>query len=1131
MKRRVLMVLAVLAGRAAFAQHDLIEHRLSANVAPAKHTIQVIDSMFIPPAPGEGTLSFQLHSGLKVSSITADGKRLRFTVHREDTPADDVGMDQESMPAAGLALNRYEVTGIDPRNGPLVLEVAYSGIINHPIQEISEEYARGFSQTPGLIEERGVYLAGSTCWVPRLDSGLFRFTLTVHLPEGWDAVSQGKRTLHTVRGGERITRWREVHPAEEIFLIAAQFHEYSRRTGDVDVMAFLRTPDEPLAGKYLETTVQYMDMYRKLIAPFPFSKFALVENFWQTGYGMPSFTLLGDQIIRFPFILHSSYPHELLHNYWGNSVYVDFSGGNWCEGITVYMADHLIQEQRGTGGAYRRTTLQGFTDYVNGENDFPLSAFISRTDDASSSIGYGKSMMMYHMLRQKTGDALFLQGIRTFYHDNVFTAACFADIREAFEQVTGDDLALFFSQWIDRTGAPELELSDVEVKKRGDGYQLLFTLSQIQPGPAYTLDVPVAVTARGGTTMHVVSSSAKSERYALSLAVRPQRLDVDPSFDVFRRLHYREVPPSFSSIFGADSVLILLPSQADKALLDGYRALAESWSAGRRESIEVALDSAVPRLADTRAVWIFGKENLHRSVIEKGLEEYGAAITGEAVAFPEREYSYEEKSFAVAVPNPANPKTVAVWLHADLSGALPGLGRKLPHYGKYSYLVFDGDEPANIGSGQWTAVNSPLSAMIPGPDGVIPAGVTPEYPAGTALAMLEPVFSEERLLAHVGRLSAPDMEGRVPGSDGIEKAAAYIAGVFGEAGLEPAGDSGSWFQTFELPEGPEGAPVTVKNVIGMLPGTREAWDGQSVVVCAHYDHLGRGWPDVHSGDEGVIHPGADDNASGVAVMLELARQAAQAGRPLRTILFIAFTGEESGLRGSQYYVKHAGPYPPEKIMGVLNLDTVGRLGDKKLLVLNSGSAREWKFIFMGVGHVTGVEADLVTQDITASDQASFIGAGVPAVQFFSGPHADYHRPGDTADKIDAAGMVKTAVFVKETLQYLIEREEPMNFTSTADAGLKPAARPSAGGGATAGTMPDFAYQGTGVRIGAVSEESAAAGAGLMKGDVIIRLAGTDIGDLRAYSNVLKSKNPGEIVEVVFLRDGKEMTVNMTLGTK
>ena len=154
--------------------------------------------------------------------------------------------------------------------------------------------------------------------------------------------------------------------------------------------------------------------------PYPYSKFALVENFWETGYGMPSFTLLGEQVIRFPFILHSSYPHELLHNWWGNGVFVDFAGGNWCEGLTAYLADHLIAEQRGQGADHRRAILQRVTDYVTPENDFPLTRFVSRHNAVTEAVGYGKTAMAFNMLREKVGDAQFIKALQEFYRDNRF---------------------------------------------------------------------------------------------------------------------------------------------------------------------------------------------------------------------------------------------------------------------------------------------------------------------------------------------------------------------------------------------------------------------------------------------------------------------------------------------------------------------------------------------------------------------------------------------------------------------------------------------------------------------------------------------------------------------------------------
>ncbi len=194
-----------------------------------------------------------------------------------------------------------------------------------------------------------------------------------------------------------------------------------------------------MAGKYLAATAQYLEMYRQLIGPYPYRKFALVENFWETGYGMPTFTLLGREIIRFPFIINSSYPHEILHNWWGNSVFVDYESGNWCEGLTAYLADHLIAEQRGTGDEYRRSTLQKYRDYVKDGRDFPLTAFRSRESASTEAVGYGKALMAYHMLRLSVGDDAFRKGIARFYRDFKGKRASFADFQKTMEAVGGRD--------------------------------------------------------------------------------------------------------------------------------------------------------------------------------------------------------------------------------------------------------------------------------------------------------------------------------------------------------------------------------------------------------------------------------------------------------------------------------------------------------------------------------------------------------------------------------------------------------------------------------------------------------------------------------------------------------------------
>ena len=205
--------------------------------------------------------------------------------------------------------------------------------------------------------------------------------------------------------------------------------------------------------------------------------------------------------------------------------------------------------------------------------------------------------------------------------------------------------------------------------------------------------------------------------------------------------------------------------------------------------------------------------------------------------------------------------------------------------------------------GQWTATDSPLRVDLR-PEAARVAALAALAPEPRkALAELPPVFSQKALLEHVAWLAAPEREGRGLGTKGLEAAAEYVASRFQAIGLQPGGDAGTYFQSFESSRSPSGAPVRLRNVIGVLPGSKPEWAGQSALLTAHYDHLGSGWPDVHKGDEGRLHPGADDNASGVAVMLELAKTLAAGERPQRTLVFVAFAGEEAGMLGSRRYVE------------------------------------------------------------------------------------------------------------------------------------------------------------------------------------------------------------------------------------
>lgn len=591
--------------------------------------------------------------------------------------------------------------------------ISYNGIIKDDAKQSAAEYARGFKETTGTITEEGVYLAGSTYWLPTFEIEILSsFDLTVQINKGWNVVSQGERTINKEENGNQIVKYHSPEPMDEVYLVAAQWTEYSLQAGDVLVQAFLRTPDAELANKYLGVTNGFIDMYNNLIGSYPYTKFALVENFWETGYGMPSFTLLGKKVMRFPWILYSSYPHELLHNYWGNSVFVDYSQGNWCEGITVYMADHLLQEQRGNGASYRRTSLQKFTDYVNEDNDFPVSEFLNRSNSAEEAVGYGKSMMINNMLRWEFGDDKFKEAYSKFYNDNKYRKASFNDIQKSFEAVTGKNLDAFFTQWVTKTGAPTLNISGVEMNKTNEKYSLNFTLKQLQKEDVFNMNIPVVVYLEGETlvTEERIAMNQREQVFSFSYDKKPLRIDIDPEFQIMRRLNRKEVPASLTQVFGEQEAIIIIPENSKHK--DSYTALADIWQKTQEaqgKKLLVVTDGEIDDVPTDKAVWILGFENKYSDYVNI-TEKYSSVLPAEKIE--QLNKLRNEGAIVFAVPNPNNVYHTVGFIGANNNDAISALTGKLLHYGKYGYLGFESEKATNILKGSLPALDSPMNYII-----------------------------------------------------------------------------------------------------------------------------------------------------------------------------------------------------------------------------------------------------------------------------------------------------------------------------------------------------------------------------------------------------------------------------------
>lgn len=319
--------------------------------------------------------------------------------------------------------------------------------------------------------------------------------------------------------------------------------------------------------------------------------------------------------------------------------------------------------------------------------------------------------------------------------------------------------------------------------------------------------------------------------------------------------------------------------------------------------------------------------------------------------------------------------------------------------------------------------------------------------------------------------------------------------------------------------------VRLRNVLALRPGRGSG----AIVIGAHYDHLGLGGRESLAEKPGQIHPGADDNASGTALLLELAcaLSAKGPGSQSPTLLFAAFAGEEHGLLGSSYYVKSP-PLPLADTWAMVNLDMVGRLHNKRLIAFGTATAREFPSFLARISREFGITVASHGDGYGPSDHTPFAAESIPVLHFFTGAHGDYHRPTDTWEKINSAGMAAVGQVVAETVRLIAERAAPLTPGPP-----QPPPKPMGGRGygAYLGIIPDFSRSGGGVLLAGVRDGSPAAQGGLQKGDILTQLGAIKVDDLYDLTYALRTYQPGETVSIGFIRSGRRRLCEAKLATR
>ncbi|HMQ06233.1 MAG TPA: M20/M25/M40 family metallo-hydrolase [Saprospiraceae bacterium] len=385
--------------------------------------------------------------------------------------------------------------------------------------------------------------------------------------------------------------------------------------------------------------------------------------------------------------------------------------------------------------------------------------------------------------------------------------------------------------------------------------------------------------------------------------------------------------------------------------------------------------------------------------------------------------------------------------------------------------------------------------------------------------------SVEILKSDVVMLASDEFEGREVGTPGEYKAALFISGRMSDIGLQPVGVDGYW-QYFSKrmkanphsqDDHPDDKVIEGRNVIGLLDNGSD----QYVVIGAHYDHLGYGEQgSLHSGER-AIHHGADDNASGVAILLNLASKLADNGKKEHyNYLFIAFSGEEKGLWGSNFFVKNP-PFELDKINYMINMDMVGRLNhEKSLAVHGTGTSSVFPAILSEYNRY-GFDLILSESGVGPSDHTSFYLENIPVLHFFTGQHADYHKPSDTPEKLNYAGMMAISDYIYDLIIDL-DKSKKLPFIKTKDE-----SRDSPRFQVTLGVIPDYLYQGKGMRVDGVREGKPAYIGGLVKGDIIVKMDDLDIVDMMTYMEALAHFSSGQSIAITILRGNEPIIKTLT----
>jgi aminopeptidase N len=521
---------------------------------------------------------------------------------------------------------------------------------------------------PPMASNEGSYLPAGSGWYPE-PGKFFSYRLAIQTAADQIAVAPGTPSHEESQGKTRKAVFVMNHPVEGIDLMIGPYILKERvvaiNTATITLRTYFHPDIADLAEGYLDAAKNYLERYANQIGAYPYSHFSIVSSPLPTGLGMYSLTYLGRDVLKLPFIKTTSLGHEVLHNWWGNGVFVDPSYGNWSEGLTTFMADYAFKEDDGSEAAkaLRYGWLRDRQALPQGE-ELPLSSFRSRHHVASANVGYGKAAMMFLALRNRLGNENFSSALRQFWLHYQFKAASFKDLRQAFEKSSDENLSSFFAQWLNQTGASRYSLNSAFF----EGKKLHVTIGQSLPNNKMRL--PLRVYSGEAQEDFFVEHTGKELETVLTPKVQPLSISIDPDFTVWRALASEEAPPILrEAVVSKRLALLVLNDKLATVALSFTKAFAEG------EIKKVSKQQAMKE----KFVIVFG-----------GVQEIDTWLSSSKL--PRRPTDISGGDTQVWMINHPTQHVLAVSVPDQDDKAqfsLETVGKRLPHLARYSWVTFE----------------------------------------------------------------------------------------------------------------------------------------------------------------------------------------------------------------------------------------------------------------------------------------------------------------------------------------------------------------------------------------------------------------------------------------------------------